>query len=110
MFQDVRTIQNPGTTNMTIWLEPWAFDYSIAPGETLQVTGSSAQEGRFEVVDYDGKVGFYGWPGSSVQVFLDGNMVDEHPALFHEGPPSGMSLRQFIEDAFGGPGGIGECQ
>jgi hypothetical protein len=108
MFQDHGSIENSGIKAKAVWLEPWATGYTIAPGEGLVVVGASEHNGQFEVVDYGDKVGVYGWPGSSYQVLKDGKLIGEDISFTPDGPPSGMSIREFIEGAFGGPGGTAD--
>ena len=108
MFQDRRSIVNSGIKTKAVWLEPWATEYTLAPGEGLVVVGASEHDGQFEVVDYGDKVGVYGWPGSNYQVLKDGKLIGEDIAFASDGPPSGMSIRDFIEGAFGGPSGTGD--
>ena len=108
MFQDVRNIENDSTDPITVWLEPWAIDYTLMPRDVLRIVGNSKQDGRFEVVNYGDKIGVYGWPGSSFQIFLNEKFIDEQSAFADDGPPSGASIREFIERAFGGPGGTGD--
>ena len=104
MFQDTRTITNKSDGPLTVWLEPWAQDYALAPGQKLEVIGSSTQDGCFEVSDHGNKVGIYCWAGSSVKVFRDGILEDDWPVCFDKPMPSGGSLKDFIEGFFGGPG------
>jgi hypothetical protein len=107
MFKDSRTIQNNSDAPLVVWLEPWASEYVLAPGQSLVAIGISEKEGQFDVAEYSGKIGIYIWPGSSVQIFQDGKLIDDFPLLFDDIPPSGMTLRGFIEEFFGGPGETG---
>ena len=105
MFEDTQVIRNTGTAPIKVYLEPWASEYVLSAGESLRFVGQSEQEGKFEIADHGEIVGVYCWPGSSIQVFNGDELLDDWPVLFDTGPPSEMSMRSFIESAFGGPGG-----
>ena len=65
------------------------------------------QSGRMEVVESDGSIAVYGWPGSTLQVYNGEMLVDDFSTEFPETPP-GMSPRSFVAFMFGGPGGPGQ--
>jgi hypothetical protein len=103
-FEDVREITNQRNEPITVWIEPWARDYELKPGETLRVVGRSVKDGRLEVVEYIDRIGVYEWPRASMHIFRGDELVEELEGFDDDGPPSGMSIRSFIENAFGGPG------
>jgi hypothetical protein len=108
MFTDTQIVTNSGSEPLTIWLEPVAQDYQLSPGKSLTFVGTSAQQGRYEVVDYGNKIGIYDWPGAATDVFDGDTLIDTVPSFRDDNPPSGISIRQFVENVFGGPGGVGE--
>lgn len=108
MFVDEKTFRNTRSAPFTVWIEPQAADFRVNPGEELRVLGVSEQEGRFEVVDYGERIGVYCWVGARVQVSRGDELLDDLPVWSHEAPPSGLSIREFIEAMFGGPGGPGD--
>lgn len=105
MFEDIQSFRNEQSTPYAVWIEPQAADFCVEPGEELRVVGVSDQEGRFEVVDYGDRIGVYCWVGVRVQVFRGDALLDDLPVWSHEAPPGDLSIRQFIEAMFGGPGG-----
>lgn len=105
-FTDTRIVTNPGPNPLEVWFEPWGKSHSLAPGESFRVEGRSPQSGQMEVVESDGSLAVYGWPGSTLRVYNDKVLVDEFSIGFPELPP-GMSFRTFVEVMFGGPGGPG---
>src|SRR6476659_9192389 len=104
IFEDTWSVCNSGLANLAVWLEPSTIEYIVRPRETLRIAGSSSKEGALEVVEYAERIGVYEWPGASIQIFLDDRLVDEWPGFGDGGLPSGASIREFIEMAFGGPG------
>jgi hypothetical protein len=105
VFQDIRTFRNDKTQPFTVWLEPLAIDFVVLPGQELRIVGTSAKDGRFDVAEYGTTIGVYCWVGARADVYRDGELVDEVPVWSEEEPPGDLSVRQFIEGAFGGPGG-----
>jgi hypothetical protein len=105
VHEDQQTIHNTGTGPHRVWVEPWAHSCDLAPGESVTVIGRSEQEGCFEVVRYDFGTALYGWPGADVQVQCGAEEPLGFPVFTHEGVPDGLTIREFIERVFGGPGG-----
>jgi hypothetical protein len=62
-----------------------------------------------EVVEADGSMAVYGWPGSTLEVYNGDVLVNDFSIVFPELPP-GMSPRSFVEVMFGGAGGPGSQQ
>lgn len=108
MFQDTKTIANGGNEPLPVWLEPYGQDFQILPGQSYRFVGTSAQEGQYDVVDYGDKIGIYDWPGACTKVFHCDTLIYTTSSFRVDDPPSGMPIRQFIETAFGGPGGTGK--
>ena len=106
VFEDSQVVTNSGPGPIEVWFEPWGMVHSLPPGESFRVVGRSLQTGRMEVVEADGSVAVYGWPGSTLRVYNGEVLVDDFSVVFPELPP-GMSPRSFVEFMFGGPGGPG---
>lgn len=69
-------------TKKTILLivEPWAEEYLLEPGQSVDVIGKGGvAEGVFEVEYFDGGLIVYGWEGSVLSVFNNG--VEVFPNL-----------------------------
>ncbi|MFM9961284.1 MAG: hypothetical protein ACKV2Q_08660 [Planctomycetaceae bacterium] len=104
MFKDRRTITNSGKESLTVWIEPWGQDLPVSPGQNLEVVAQSRCEGRLEIVNLDGGVAVYAWPGTTIQAFCRGELIYDANIVF-PALPAGLSTRTFIESMFGGPGG-----
>ena len=104
VFEDVQVVTNPGPGPLQVWFEPWGMPHPLPPGESFRVVGRSTQLGQMEIVEADGSVAVYGWPGSTLRVYNGEVLVDDFGVVFPELPP-GMSSRKFVEFMFGGPGG-----
>lgn len=66
-----------GTSGMMLLIvEPWADEYRISPGVSVDIVGMGGmKDGAFEVEYFDKGIIFYGWAGCSVSVFIDGKEV-----------------------------------
>ncbi len=109
VFEDTQVVTNSGPGPLQVWFEPWGMPHSLPPGESFRVVGRSPQAGRMEVIEADGSVAVYGWPGSTLRVYNGEVLVDDFSIVFPELPP-GMSPRSFVEVMFGGAGGPGSQQ
>jgi hypothetical protein len=65
---------------MLLIIEPWAEEYCLDPGVSVDVVGQGgAVDGSFEVEYFDKGIIFYGWEGSVVSVFINGQEVIPSP-------------------------------
>jgi hypothetical protein len=103
-FEDVQTVTNTGTAPLKVWFEPWGMPHMLPPGESFRVVCRSNKVGQLEVVEAEGSVAVYAWPGSTLRVFNGEALVDDCSNSVPDLPP-GMTLRSFVGALFGGPGG-----
>jgi hypothetical protein len=104
MVTEERSYRNSGSRPMTVWLEPWAMDFALDPGEELRVVGIGEQLAAWEVVEYPHCVAIYVPVTAYLQVFADEKRVLECPRFSDEEMP-GPPVRYIVENLFGGPGG-----
>lgn len=65
---------------MLLIVEPWAEEYWLEPGMSVDVVGQGgAADGSFEVEYFDKGIIFYGWAGSVVSVFINGQEALPRP-------------------------------
>ena len=76
-------------------IEPWAAEFAVAPGAVFVIRATSHVPGALEVEKADGCVICWAWPGSTVEVWSEGQLVSsrDHPV---PAVPEGMSVRQFL--------------
>ncbi len=68
---------NGASEKMLLIIEPWAEEYWIEPGMSVEVIGcGGAVGGYFEVERLDQGMIIYGWEGSVVSVIKDGNVIE----------------------------------
>jgi hypothetical protein len=61
---------------MRLIIEPWAEEYLLEPGVSVDVVGEGrAVDGSFEVEHFNKGMIFYGWEGSVVSVLVNGQQV-----------------------------------
>ena len=61
---------------MLLIIEPWAEEYLLEPGVSVDVVGEGgAVDGSFEVEYFDKGMIFHGWEGSVVSVLVNGQEV-----------------------------------
>lgn len=62
---------------MLLIIEPWAEEYLIEPGASVDIVGQGGRfETGFEVEYVDKGMIVYGWEGSIVSVFSNGEIVE----------------------------------
>lgn len=67
---------NGGGTVMLLIIEPWAEEYLVEPGKSVDVVGQGGNvDSGFEVEYFDKGMIVYGWEGSVVSVFSNGEVV-----------------------------------
>lgn len=65
---------------MLLIIEPWGEEYSLDPGVSVDVVGQEgAIDGILEVEYFDKGIIFYGWEGSVVSVFINGQEIVPDP-------------------------------
>jgi len=68
-------ITNSSDEIVAFFLEPWGERMEMMPGATFVVVAEADIEGSFEI-DYGvNEITVWGWPTSSVKVFLNGNEI-----------------------------------
>lgn len=67
---------NGKATRMLLIIEPWAEEYWIEPGVSVDVVGrGGSSEGGFEVEFVEAGMIVYGWEDSVVSVFHEGALL-----------------------------------
>jgi len=70
---------NGASEAMLLIIEPWAEEYWLEPGVSVDVVGQGGAGGSFEVEYFDKGIIFYGWEGSVVSVFINGQVAVPSP-------------------------------
>jgi hypothetical protein len=65
-------ISNSRSIPLTLYLEPWGEQYTMAPESTYTVVSRGPEGDALEVECTDDHIVLYGWPGSVVTLFHDG--------------------------------------
>jgi hypothetical protein len=60
---------------MTLCLEPWGEQYTMAPEATFTAVARGPEGDTLEVEFADDRITVYGWPGSVVTLFHEGQEV-----------------------------------
>jgi hypothetical protein len=60
---------------MTLYLEPWGEQYTLAPEATFTAVARGPEGDTLEVEFADDHITLYGWPGSVVTLFHQGKEV-----------------------------------
>ena len=68
------TISGPDET--TLILEPWGEIHLVPPNSTLEIVGKGPEGDTLEIERAEDSLVVYGWPGSVVNVYLDGTEID----------------------------------
>jgi hypothetical protein len=69
-------VWNSKSTPLSLVLEPWGEQFTVAPESGVDVVGEGPADGRFEVSVQDDGIAVYGWTGSTVEIFRDGEILE----------------------------------
>lgn len=105
MFRDSQTLYNSRDELIPVWFEPWGMRHDLPPSKAFRIDAESEQDGRLEITEETSGAAVYAWPGCTMKVYLDDDLVDDFSIAFPDALPPGMSTRRFIDFFFGGPGG-----
>ena len=75
MYEHISTLKAPTDRMLYLWFEPWAEGLGVPAGGTVELRGVSPVEGTLELEVCEARTAVYGWPGSTVQVVMDGQVV-----------------------------------
>jgi hypothetical protein len=71
-------VRNLSSAEITLYLEPWAEEYPVAPQSEIILVGRGPQQGNGFSVDYqENAIVVSGWTGSVVQVFSQGTELGD---------------------------------
>ena len=96
MFQDAQTVANKSPAPLHVCFEPWADVVELAPGHTLRIVAESPHAGRLEVDKHDHSICVYAWPGATVKVYDESDLVIAFDVAVPE-LPQGMSIKGFVD-------------
>jgi hypothetical protein len=77
--QDVHsrmTVVNRFSYHLRFIVEPWANAFWMEPGETFEVVAQGPPDGALELAFSPDKIEVFGWAGSLVAVYGDGERLD----------------------------------
>jgi hypothetical protein len=98
------TVRNVRAVEITFHLEPWGEEYLMPPGAAFQIVARGPEGGSLEVEMGDEDIIAYGWSGSVVSLFQDGDELGggwERPPV--PATPPSMSVASFLRTVFGVP-------
>ena len=81
------SIQNSETEQLIVVVEPWAEEYEVSQGATIQLRFHGPYGGFPELEYSRNRLTVYGWPGSSFSVFR-GDVEISHGAGSINAPPT----------------------
>lgn len=68
---------NGTTENKLLIVEPWAEEYWLEPGISVEVIGLGGRiDGYFEIENFDQGMIVYGWEGCVVSVVKNGKVIE----------------------------------
>jgi hypothetical protein len=65
------SIRNSETDMLIVVVEPWAEEYQVSQGTTIQLRFRGPDEGFPELEHSRKRLTVYGWPGSTFSVFCE---------------------------------------
>jgi hypothetical protein len=99
------TVRNVRAVAVTFHLEPWGEEYPMPPGAAFQVVARGPEGDSLELEAGDDGIIVYGWPGSVVWLFHDGQELGGGRGERQPVPatPPGMGVATFMRTLFGAP-------
>jgi hypothetical protein len=76
MHEHIEALQAPQGRRLHLWFEPWAMGLAVPAGKAVELRASSPHPGRLEFEMTEERTAIYGWPGSTLQVLMDGQVVE----------------------------------
>lgn len=95
-------LTNQQPRDVSFMVEPWGGEFSLPSGSTVDLVAQGPADGVVEWEIGEDVIVVYGWVGSTVQVYLDGEHIgiyDHHVLQV----PLGMSVSGFANLVFRGP-------
>lgn len=90
MFTVNTILRNGRNSEMTVWIEPWAKDFTLNCGESIQIESFAAHEGKLEIdfttVEGHDAVVLHGFPGSWLRALQCEKVIWECFAALPEVP------------------------
>ena len=102
MYEHVVTLQVPVDRMLHLWFEPWAEGLGFPAGMTIELRASSLREGKLEIDTTDERTAVYGWPGSTLRILANGEVVHS----FDQSVPdivTSLSVKETVLMLFGPP-------
>jgi hypothetical protein len=65
-------LANPGEAPVQLVLEPWGETHTIPPDDVVELQAQGPDDGALEIAHARDTIVVWGWPGSTIQLFLGG--------------------------------------
>lgn len=92
-------VANDSAEPIEVALEQWGRLLELLPGHSFEIVGESGGPGGFEI-QRASDVFVYAWPGSTLRVSRDGELVHEERQAVAE-VPRGTAVAGFMDDVTG---------
>jgi len=100
VHENIKTLRAPEDGRLYLWFEPWAEGLGFPPGSVVDLRGVSSIEGELELDVSKERTAVYGWPGSTIQVIVDGEVVHSFEQAVPDAP-SKLSTKEIVTMLFG---------
>jgi hypothetical protein len=74
-------LSNRRSIPVTLYLEPWGDIYEFLPGDEVVIVVTGPDPVTPELVDEDESITFYGWTGSHMQAFKNGEVLVDYTGI-----------------------------
>ena len=91
----VEAFETPADGPYRAWIEPWAEQLEFPAGSAVELRAASAVEGRLTVEREADCMVVYAWPGSTLKVYVDGELIRSFDIPV-PGVPPGMDVKGFL--------------
>lgn len=102
VYKHSSTLTAPAHQPLHLWFEPWAEGCVVPQGVTVELRATSPVDGALEIDVLEDRTAVYGWPGSTLQIVIAGEVV--HTSAFAVPiTDSRLSTKELVTMLFGPP-------
>jgi hypothetical protein len=100
MHEHVTFLQAPLDQPLDVWFEPWGDGFTLSSGLVAELRATSTLPGELEIVKETDYTTVYAWPGSTLRIVVNGEVVYDFSIAVPD-TPDGLTMKGFVKALFG---------
>lgn len=100
MHEHVKLLQALSDRPLDIWFEPWGEGFRLSPDSVAELRATSTFPGELEIDKQPDHTTVYAWPGSTLKVLVNGEVVHDFSIAVPD-VPAGLDIKSFVKSMFG---------